>query len=689
MTVTSRDDLSRHMARVAEALLGAPNQSLSKQGKEWRYGTHGSLAIDLQKGTYFDFETNKGGGILDLIKREKGISGADATDFMRQIDCDLPPRSGNGVATISSRKLVASFDYTDANGQLVFQVLRYEPKGFLQRRPDGNGGWQFRRGAPLPYRLPDLIEAIALGRTVFVVEGEGKVNALANWNVPATSSAEGAKKWKPEHSEYLRGADVVILPDNDNPGRDHANVVGASLQGIASRVRVLELPGLGPKGDIVNWIEAGGTPENFWKLVDSEARQWTPSDHPIAAIHPSWTRGAISARDLQQKHFDPVRYLLPGYIPEGVTLLVGKPKIGKSWAALDLCIAAASNRFTLGTIKPAQGDVLYIALEDSQRRLKRRMTKLLPDDGAWPERLTLQTQWRRAGDGGLDDIREWCQSVSAPTLVMIDTLEKFRPLPNARLQNYSADYEAITGLQEITKDNSGLSIVLAHHARKMDAADPFDTVSGTFGLTGAADTVLIMRRNAGSVLLNVRGRDVEETETSLQFNKATCRWTILGAEAAEAAISAERRQILDALEAFPLAHERDGMSVPEIMTATGRTDRNAVDQLLYKMGLAGEIRRVRRGVYSLPKEPGKIDKKERNGAHLADFVKKTGNLTDLTDLTAGPDPGVEHRQGLTVACDQCRQPAAEGDPLLEVFAGENEVRLHRGCVSLWKSELVN
>jgi AAA domain-containing protein len=144
-------------------------------------------------------------------------------------------------------------------------------------------------------------------------------------------------------------------------------------------------------------------------------------------------------------------------------------------------------------IKPAQGDVLYIALEDSQRRLKRRMAKLLPDDGAWPERLTLQTLWRRASDGGLDDIREWCQSVSVPTLVMIDTLEKFRPLPNAGVQNYSADYEAITGLQEITKDSPGLAIVLAHHVRKMDSADPFDTVSGTFGLTGAADTVLIMR----------------------------------------------------------------------------------------------------------------------------------------------------------------------------------------------------
>src|SRR3974377_2053379 len=123
MTVTSHDHLSGHMARVAKALLGAPNQSLSKQGKEWRYGTRGSFAIDLHKGTYFDFEADEGGGVLDLIKREKALSGDAASDFVRQSGCDLPPQSGNGIATTSSRKPVAFFDYPDANGQLVFQVL--------------------------------------------------------------------------------------------------------------------------------------------------------------------------------------------------------------------------------------------------------------------------------------------------------------------------------------------------------------------------------------------------------------------------------------------------------------------------------------------------------------------------------------------------------------------------------------
>lgn len=358
------------------------------------------------------------------------------------------------------------------------------------------------------------------------------------------------------------------------------------------------------------------------------------------ADRPRWMVGAINARDLQHKHFAPVRYVLPGYIPEGVGLLVGKPKLGKSWAGLDLCIAVAADRFTLGTLKPTHGDVLYLALEDSQRRLKRRMAKLLPDGAAWPARLTLQTSWRRTSEGGLADIEEWCASVPEPTLIMIDTLEKVRPLPKAGAQNYSADYEALSGLQAITKARAGLSIVLLHHNRKMDADDPFDTVSGTLGLTGAADTILIMRRHAGAVQLLVRGRDVEESETPLQFNKASCKWTMLGPEAAEAGLSSERRQIMDAIATFKPAHDRDGMAVAEIMAATERTDRNAIDQLLFKMARDGEIKRVRRGVYVLPQEASKIGNKIRNGRQATDKSTINADLTDLTDLTgsAGANP---------------------------------------------------
>jgi DNA primase len=111
-----------------------------------------------------------------------------------------------------------------------------------------------------------------------IVEGEAKVDLLHDWNVPATCCSGGAKKWKPEHAAYLRDADVVILPDNDDTGREHVKAVAASLQDVAANVRVLDLPNLLPKGDVIDWANNGGTVEQLHKLIVSQARQWTPNE---------------------------------------------------------------------------------------------------------------------------------------------------------------------------------------------------------------------------------------------------------------------------------------------------------------------------------------------------------------------------------------------------------------------------
>lgn len=307
----------------------------------------------------------------------------------------------------------------------------------------------------------------------------------------------------------------------------------------------------------------------------------------------NWRSKIIAASDLQTMKFEPVRYILPGYIPEGATILAGKPKVGKSWLLLDLALGAAADRFTLGTLKPAQGDVLYLALEDNPRRLQRRMSKLWPNEIAqWPKRLDLVTEWKRADQGGLEDIENWCRSVPTPILVSVDTLEKFRPFRSGKAEAYSTDYAAVTGLQKIA-GKFGIAIVIAHHLRKMEAEDAFDTVSGTLGLTGAADTILILKRQGDAVTLHARGRDIEERESAVQFNRHTCRWTILG-DASEVHVSNERGAILEALTGAG----QDGLTVSEIMAATGRNNRNATDRLLFKMKQAGEIVRVKRGIYA-------------------------------------------------------------------------------------------
>ncbi|MCC6943517.1 MAG: DUF3987 domain-containing protein [Thermomicrobiales bacterium] len=206
--------------------------------------------------------------------------GCDYRDIMtalelneRNPDEQQKPRSQNRPGTPKAR-IVAIYDYRDETGQLVYQVVRKEPKTFVQRRPDGQGGWVWNmQGAvPLPYRLPELL---ASDGVVLIVEGEKDVDNLRDLGFIATCNHGGAGKWRDALSGYLRDRDVAILPDNDQPGRDHAEKVARSLAGGAASVRVVTLPGLAEKGDVSDWIAAGGTGDQLRALIDGAPR-WEP-----------------------------------------------------------------------------------------------------------------------------------------------------------------------------------------------------------------------------------------------------------------------------------------------------------------------------------------------------------------------------------------------------------------------------
>ena len=182
-----------------------------------------------------------------------------------------------------SDPVVASYVYKDENGTALFRKVRTASKKFFQQHPDGHGNWisgikNIRR---VLYKYPELIEAIATGRTVLIVEGEKDVDRLRQLGIPATCNPEGASepgqklKWRADYSEALRGADIILLPDNDEPGWKHVQNVGAALAGIATRTRVLVLSNLPPKGDVSDWLDAGGTREQFDALVE-QAVDWQP-----------------------------------------------------------------------------------------------------------------------------------------------------------------------------------------------------------------------------------------------------------------------------------------------------------------------------------------------------------------------------------------------------------------------------
>jgi len=331
----------------------------------------------------------------------------------------------------------------------------------------------------------------------------------------------------------------------------------------------------------------------------------------------------ISARALCELEFEPIKFVVPGYIAEGLTLFAGKPKLGKSWLCMEMGLAVASGGSCLGEVRCEQGDVLYLALEDNRRRLQSRIRRLWQMDAMScvpvPARLYLATDWPRANEGGIAAIGTWIQEHPDARLVIVDVLAMFKATSRGKDQTlYEADYLAIKDLQALAMA-SGVAIVVVHHTRKSAAEnDPFEKVSGTLGLSGAADTTIILDRDQNGCTLYGRGRDIEENDTAVEFDKHTCRWRALG-EPGEVRRTDERQVILKILI------DADGPLSPAEIAADGDVKRNNVDQLLRKMVMDGEVLKVTRGRYVHPDRaelissdlnPDKIDKKIRNAGGI-------------------------------------------------------------------------
>jgi len=544
--------------------------------------------------------------------------GCAAKDVVRAVGFQLKDLFFDSFQHRQNRwKIVATYDYRDKNGRSLYQVVRLEPKGFLQRRPAPGGGWEYNLNGVrrVLYRLPELLAADP-GETVFVVEGEKDVDRLYSLGLVATTNPGGAGKWRPEYSEFLRNRHVVIIPDNDAAGRDHAIRVAEALYGKAATLKILELPGLPSKGDVSDWLSAGHTAEELLKL-SQEAEEWKPRSE--------WD-GIITAAELASKDFPEPRWMVPGLVPEGLTLLAGKPKLGKSWLCLGLGVAVAMGGRALGKIPVGQGEVLYLALENTERRLKQRLRETLQGVSA-PKTLHLATSWPRWANGGLERLEAWLEGHPKTRLIMLDTLARVRNRGGKATRLYDDDYAALEGLQALAS-RYRIGVVVVHHLRKADSDDPLDLVSGTTGLTGAADTLLVLRRTRGQAdaELFITGRDIAEQEIALRWDSLTKQWLLLG-EAEVYRLSKQRTEILEVL--------RDGgvMSPKEIAEALGK-QAGSVRFLIMKLAQEGWVRPVGHGCYSLAT-------RFTNNAATANSANtpNSDNVTPLEDSGEGTSAG--------------------------------------------------
>jgi RecA-family ATPase len=336
-----------------------------------------------------------------------------------------------------------------------------------------------------------------------------------------------------------------------------------------------------------DWAQAYTDGADIHALADAE---WAK----VAKVHPAptWRERVFTAAALQHKQFPPITYVVDGLIPDGLSMLVGRPKVGKSWMALDIALAVASSDGTcLAGRKVAHGNVLYCACEDSERRLQSRITKLI---GAyktvWPNDLQLATGWERLDKGGVGDIAEWIKSVRRPRLVILDTLASVKP--QRTTHGYHEDYAALAELHRLA-NNVGIAVLILHHQRKSEAEDPLDTISGTLGLAGCVDTPIILAGTSQGMTLYVRGRDVEEAEHAITFDKPTCRWSILGNTAA-VRMSDTRKAILKVLE-----EASEPLGPQEIADIAG-LNAEVVRNRLANMVQANEVRKLTRGQYAHP-----------------------------------------------------------------------------------------
>jgi len=312
---------------------------------------------------------------------------------------------------------------------------------------------------------------------------------------------------------------------------------------------------------------------------------------PLTEFEKSPRFVVTNTNTIMATNYAPIQWVVPDYLPEGLSILAGRQKLGKTWLALDWAIAVATGGAAMGSVFCEGGDVLYIDLENGHRRIQGRISMLFPAERNRPDlsRLGWVNDAPDLNKGFVHALEDWRSSVIEPRLVVIDVLQRIKPVGKANQTSYESDYDAMSALQRWAMERR-VGVLCLHHTRKGGADDPLEALSGSNGLSACADTTLLLDRDGNGTTLYVRGRDVEEKESALTFTGG--HWTLAGS-AAEVRRSVERNAILAAL-----GDATEPMSPSVISDVTGMKAGN-VRKLLLGMVKAGDITKVERGRYSL------------------------------------------------------------------------------------------
>jgi len=448
---------------------------------------------------------------------------------------DDPPAKPNGSGQSGqsaqrAKHIKTTYDYTDATGALRYQTVRYEPKDFRQRRPDGNDWiWDLKGVELLLYRLPELLKALAAGDTVYIVEGEKDADAVHKLGSVATCNPLGAGKWKPEFSAIFAGTNskIIVVADQDEPGKRHADVVIASLRAVGVKPE-LRAPAVGK--DTTDHLEGGKT---LAELVD-----------PIAIP-------VVSAKEIIMDVPSAERFVLHGLIPVGsLCLLTAKPKVGKSTFARALALAVSRGDEFLGRSTLA-GRVLYLALEERRQDVREHFVRM----GLEP---TDQVDFFFGPvDDGFQEKLDRLIGHQHPRLIVADTLARLCPEISRSGPGAWNDYAVTGALEPLLSIAHGheTAILLIHHARKAQVEDAQDAVLGSQGIVGSVDVALMLSLSGENRLLSAIGRNVSMEPTLLEMDESGL--LSLGPLAASANLERVCKEIVAVLAKSPPLEAKD------------------------------------------------------------------------------------------------------------------------------------
>ena len=331
-------------------------------------------------------------------------------------------------------------------------------------------------------------------------------------------------------------------------------------------------------------------------------------------------RTAWTADELMATEFPEPRWAVPGIISEGVNLLAGPPKVGKSWLSLGLALAVAAGGKAMDSIPVDGGPVLYLALEDTPRRLQTRMRKLL-DSSRAPGTLTLATSCPPLPQGGGEAIAQWVERHTDARMIVIDVFAKMRGPSAPGSSAYDADYAAVGHAKRLA-DHYGIAVVLVHHVRKAGSDDFLTEVSGTNGLAGAADATLVLKRSRGQAdgVLHVTGRDVDEAEYALRFHSGAGAWQLLEGPAGDHTVGDTRAAILRYVRANP------GSKPKDIARGLADADPGTVRRTCARMAADGQLT------------------KDSGGRYFASPEDRNAAASDLSQVSQRPAQGADQQQ---------------------------------------------